>query len=90
MNRFFVSAYLSRPNTPWKLEVPAAVAGKKIRRFFKTEAEAWAEGPKLIEALQQRGLQSLAEKPQGMSMRAAVRDYVASKARKSDNHRQKV
>ena len=90
MNQFFVSPYPQRPATPWKLTIPQAVAGVRIRRFFHTEAEAWAEGPRILERLRKGGTDALALAPQGMSMRAAVRDYVASKAKKSDNHRQKI
>lgn len=90
MTKFYVSEYPQRPGTPWKLTVPEGVAGRRIRRFFATEAEAWAEGPKLIETLQQRGLEALAERPQGMSMRAAVRDYVRSKSGKSQVHLVKI
>lgn len=90
MKQFYVSPYPSRPATPWKLTVPQSVAGVRIRRFFRTEAEAWAEGPKLMETLRKGGTDALALAPQGMSMRAAVRDYVNTKAKKSDNHRQKI
>jgi integrase len=32
--------YKTRPATPWKVDIPATVAGKRTRRFFETEAEA--------------------------------------------------
>ena len=87
--RYFVTPHTARPGL-WKLEVPASVAGRRIKRFFHSEAEAWAEGPKLIETLQKGGTDALTQAPTGMSMKAAVRDYVNTKAKLSQNHRQKI
>lgn len=90
MNKFLVTPYPQRPSTPWKLTIPQSVAGVRIRRFFKTEAEAWAEGPRIMETLRKGGTDALALSPAGMTMKSAVRDYVLSKATKSDNHRKKI
>jgi integrase len=76
--RYFVSPNASRPGT-WKLEIPAVVS------------EAWAAGPALLEALQKTGTEGLREKDQGgLSMRSAVRDYIATKAKASKDHRAKI
>lgn len=88
--RYFVGAYASRPGI-WKLEIPASVAGIRIKRFFKSEAEAWSAGPGLLEELQTTGTQGVREKAQGgLSMRSAVRDYIATKAKCSQEHRDKI
>ena len=88
--RYFVSPNASRPGT-WKLEIPASVCGSRIRRFFQTEAEAWSAGPELLETLQKSGTDGLKEKdPGGLSMRSAIRDYVATKSKSSEAHRSKV
>lgn len=88
--RYFVTPHTARPGT-WKLEIPASVSGSRIKRFFKTEAEAWAAGPALLEALQKTGTEGLREKDQGgLSMRSAIRDYVATKAKSSEEHKSKV
>jgi len=89
-NRYFVSPNTSRPGT-WKLEIPAAVSGNRIRRFYKSEAEAWAAGPELLETLQKSGTDGLKGKDQGgLSMRSAVRDYIATKTKVSKAHRSKI
>ena len=91
MSRFLVSQYPSRPATPWKLTIPEKIFGRRIRRFFQTEAEAWAAGPMLLEKLQKGGTDALTQKAAtGMSMRAAVRDYLATKTGKSPQHRTKM
>lgn len=90
MNQFFVSPYPQRPSTPWKLTIPQSVAGFRIRRFFATEAEAWAEGPQILQTLRKGGTDALAVSPQGMSMRSAVREYIATKSKLSACHRHKI
>ena len=88
--RYFVTQHTARPGT-WKLEIPASVSGSRIKRFFKTEAEAWAAGPELLETLQKSGTEGLKGKDQGgLSMRSAVRDYIATKSKSSQDHRSKV
>ena len=42
MSAFIVSPYPQRPGTPWKLTIPEKIFGTRIRRFYATEAEAWA------------------------------------------------
>lgn len=90
MKKYYVSHYPSRPQTPWKLTVPAALAGKRVRRFFATEAEAWAEGPKLLETIQKEGLESLGNKIEGMTVASAAKEYLLTKAMTSDEHRAKI
>lgn len=90
MKHFFVTEYPQAPATPWKLTIPAKVAGKRVRRFFKTQAEAWAAGPVLMEKLKKGGTAALSDKPAGFSMAAAVRDYINSKPGVSRNHRDKM
>lgn len=88
--RYFVSPHTSRPGN-WKLEIPASVSGSRIKRFFKSEAEAWAAGPALLETLQKSGTDGLKDKDQGgLSMRSAIRDYIATKAKSSQDHRDKI
>jgi len=88
--RYFVTPHTSRPGT-WKLEIPASVSGRRIKRFFKTEAEAWAQGPALLEALQKTGTDGLRDKDQGgLSMRGAIRDYIATKSKSSQDHKDKI
>ena len=70
---FRVSVYPSRPRSPWKLEIKASFAGKKIRRFFPTEIAAWEEGERLTCQIREKGTQSL--DVGGMTVTAAVRMF---------------
>ena len=88
--RYFVTPHTARPGT-WKLEIPASVAGVRIKRFFKSEAEAWAAGPALLEVLQKTGTEGIKEKAQGgLSMKSAVRDYISTKRESSQEHKNKI
>jgi integrase len=87
MNQFLVTPYPARPSTPWKLTIPERVFGKRIRKFFQTEVEAWAAAPMLIEKLQKGGTSALNEgETRGITMKSAVRDYLATKKAKSPAH----
>jgi integrase len=86
---YIVSPYPLRPVSPWKLEVRAAFAGKKIRRFFQTEQEAWEEGKRITEQIQQKGTESLADSG-GMTMQVAVRLWQKDVGIKSKSHNDKV
>lgn len=70
---FIVSPYPACPTAPWKLEIRARFAGKKIRRFFKTEAEAFFSGEELTGQIRERGVSSLAA--DGMTVVGAVRRF---------------
>jgi integrase len=86
---FFVSPYPARPTSPWKLEVRASFAGKKIRRFFVTEAEAWAEGDRMVEQIRKHGIDSL-EDNSGVTVQAAVRMFRKESEGKSLSHASKI
>ena len=87
--KFFVSPYSQRPKTPWKLEIPQAVAGKRIRRFFALESEAWGEGKRLTDQIREKGTDSL-EEPQGISLKKAVAIFNDQYLDYSKSHREKV
>lgn len=88
---FSVSWYSARPRTPWKVEVKASFAGRKVRRFFESEGEAWSEGAKLVEAIRERGLSGLDDPgPGGMSMQAATEAWEKRFVGKSKSHREKA
>ncbi len=86
---YIITPYPSRPGTPWKLTIPQRVAGKRVRRFYATEMEAWSAGPKLLEQIRNKGVQSL-NSPTGMTMDTAVRLWKADVGEKSKSHTDKV
>lgn len=87
---FNVSLYPSRPRTPWKVEVRESFAGKKIRRFCQTEAEAWSLGAELVDRIRREGTNSLQTARAGMPMRAAVQAFEAQQSGTSKSHRDKT
>jgi len=87
---FSVSPYPLRPRSPWKLEIKASFAGKKIRRFYSTEQEAWAEGQRLVEQIRDKGATSVIHGEEGMSVAQALRMWSGGVDAKSKSHRDKV
>lgn len=87
---FLISPYPSRPSAPWKVEIRASFAGKKIRRFCGSEAEAWTVAEALVEKIRLKGVGSLKEAAGGMTMRAACAAFIPRHKAKSASHRAKV
>lgn len=79
----------ARSRSPWKLEMRRSFAGKKIRRFFSTEGEAWAAGDEMVRKVREAGVDSLRERA-GMSMRSATEAWEARHRGKSKSHREKA
>jgi integrase len=86
---FTVVPYAARPTTPWKVEIRASFAGKKIRRFCATEADAWALGAELVDKIRRDGVNSL-EVRAGMPMKAATQAFIAQQEAASKSHRDKT
>lgn len=73
---YLISPYASRPSTPWKLELRASFAGKRIKRYFATKAEAETTAVLLVSQVRQHGTQSLAEqKPTEITLSAVLATY---------------
>lgn len=87
--KFFVSPYPAREKSPWKLEIPQSVAGRRIRRFFALESDAYMEGVRLTLQIKERGTASLKE-PVGLSMAKAVAIFNDQFRDYSKSHREKV
>lgn len=88
--QFLISPYPSRPSAPWKVEIRASFAGRKIRRFCETEAEAWSVAEELVEKIRAKGVESLRDESATMTMRAACVAFKARHAKKSKSHSDKV
>lgn len=71
--KFIVSPYPQLPTSPWKLEIKASFAGKKIRRFFKKEGEAWEEGERITGQIRERGVSSITS--EGITVENAVKRF---------------
>jgi len=86
---FIVSHYPARPRSPWKLELRASFYGKKIRRFFQSEAEAFTEGNSLVATIREKGTQGLYGED-GMSVSQALRMWSVEAEGKSKSHSDKI
>lgn len=86
---FIVSHYPTRPRSPWKLELRASFYGKKIRRFFQSEAEAFSEGNALVATIREKGTQGLYGED-GMSVAQALRMWSVEAEGKSKSHADKI
>ena len=80
----------SRKTSPWVLTVPKSVAGKRVRRFFSHESDAWMEGGRLMSQLKERGTISLEEDSSGITVERAVALFDAQYVDYSKSHREKV
>ena len=79
----------SRRTSPWVLTIPKSVAGRRLRFFYPTEAQAWTEGPRLLAKLQKGGTDAL-EGEDGPTMERVVAMFVALFQKRSKSHREKV
>ena len=86
---FIVSHYPARPRSPWKLELRASFYGKKIRRFFQSESEAFTEGNSLVATIREKGTQGLYGED-GMSVSQALRMWSVEAEGKSKSHSDKI
>ena len=71
------------------LTIPKSLAGRRLRFFYPTEAQAWTEGPRLLAKLQKGGTDSLVS-VEGPTMERAVAMFVALFQDRSKSHREKV
>jgi integrase len=79
----------TRRTSPWKLDIPAKVAGRRLRYFYQTEGQAWSDAPRILNQLQKGGLDSLEEKD-GPSLAGAAKIFIPLFLNKSKSHREKV
>jgi len=79
----------TRRTSPWKLDIPAKVAGRRLRYFYQTEGQAWSDAPRILKQLQKGGLDSLEEKD-GPSLAGAAKIFMPLFLNKSKSHREKV
>jgi integrase len=86
---FIVSPYPARPSAPWKLEIKASFAGKKVRRFFRNEQEAFEEGARMVSLIREKGTQGLKEEA-GLTVAQAATLWARSVDAQSKSHRDKV
>jgi integrase len=74
------------PTAPWKVDVPATVAGKRKRKFFESRraAEIWAAV--YLDQLKRVGIEGISSAMTGMTVREAIELYLESKEGSSLRH----
>lgn len=71
-----VVKYPARPKTPWKVDVPASLGGRRLRRFFRTKVQAEKYTRDFLERVIRGGA---AEAVGGMSVGLALSRYEEAK-----------
>jgi integrase len=86
MGNNYVSKYPARPASPWKVDIPASIAGRRRRRFFKYKvaAEMWAA--MAIDQLRRRGTEGAFL--EGVSVQQALEEYLEAKHGSSRRYRE--
>jgi integrase len=79
----------TRRTSPWKLDIPAKVAGRRLRYFYPTEGQAWSDAPRILKKLQKGGLDGLVEED-GPSLAGAAKIFIPLYQNTSKSHREKI
>jgi integrase len=79
----------TRRTSPWKLDIPAKVAGRRLRYFYQTEGQAWSDAPRILQKLQKSGLDGLEEKD-GPSVEGAAKIFIPLYQNRSKSHLEKI
>jgi len=85
--KFIITEDASRPKTPYKLEIRAWFAGKKIRRWCVSEGVALQRAEELVDLIQTQGTRALDS--HGMKVAEATKLFRKRFAGKSKSHEQK-
>jgi integrase len=78
LSHFIVTPYAHRPRTPWKVEIRASFAGKKICRFVTSYETGIALGQRMVEEIRARGTSAVVQT--GTSVSKAVTMYLQIRA----------
>jgi integrase len=87
VRKITVSPYPGRPKTPWKVDVPATLAGRRIRKFFssKEAAGVWAdEKRKEFFSVGQQAFSN------GLTLSNAIVKFLPRVSEGSDDHRKRT
>ncbi|GAT33310.1 site-specific recombinase XerD [Terrimicrobium sacchariphilum] len=85
---FFVTKWSDPARKPFKLEIRASFAGKKLRSFWDSEEEAISVGSQLVDQIRNQGRQSI--ETGGLTVKAAVAQFLPRVEGSSKSHRQKT
>jgi hypothetical protein len=79
-----VSKYRWKEGTPWAVNIPATVGGKRRREFFKTRLAAERRRSELTDKITYQGINAI--RAGSLPVGEAIEDYLANKAGLSQRH----
>jgi integrase len=79
-----VSKYRWKEGTPWAVNIPATVGGKRRREFFKTRLAAEQRRSELTDKITYQGINAI--RAGSLPVGEAIEDYLANKAGLSQRH----
>lgn len=87
-NIFTVREYPAR--SCWIVDIGKGFAGRRIRLFADSEADAYRLGDETIAKIRSKGIDGLKPEPTGATMRGLTAEFVKRNRGKSKSHTQKV
>src|SRR5262245_24622066 len=75
----YVFPYPARINTPWKVDIPASMAGRRIRKFFTERETAELAAIAILDELKRRGTEGARINNQGPTVHQALDAYMQDK-----------
>jgi integrase len=75
----YVFPYPARTNTPWKVDIPASMAGRRIRKFFTQRETAELAAIAILDELKRRGTEGARVNNQGPTVHQALDAYMQDK-----------
>ena len=75
----YVSHYPSRPGTPWKVDIPASLAGRRVRKFFAEKRTAELAAAVMLDDLKRKGTEGASLNNQGPTVHQALEAYMQDK-----------
>jgi integrase len=79
MKTNYVFQYPARAGTPWKVDIPASIAGRRIRRFFAEKRTAEMAVAVLLGDLKRKGTEGASITNQGPTVNQALNSYMQDK-----------
>ena len=72
-----ITRYPWRQTTPWAVNIPATIGGKRKREFYRTRRDAERRGDELAGLIRHKGIDAL--RTDSMSVHEAMESYLAAK-----------
>lgn len=77
--RAYVFHYPARVSSPWKVDIPASVAGRRVRKFFSGREVAELAAIAILDELKRKGTEGARVNSQGPTVHQALDAYMQDK-----------